>query len=126
MEQKFATLSLAFSIDSNTITDRCERQRRYRNQTEANLAKEIEKLTQRVNKLNKLCVDMETTELLASLLAQIDIVMNASALASSSAERYGAVQHEYRLSEAVQLMINHVNSLKQQRDLSRKQLQYTK
>ncbi|XP_044748985.1 uncharacterized protein LOC123309782 isoform X2 [Coccinella septempunctata] len=126
LEQKFATLSLAFSIDSNTITDRCERQKRYRNQTEDNLAKEIERLTQRVNKLTKLCVNMETTELLASLLAQIDVVTNASALAASSAERYGAVQHEQRLADAVQLMINHVNTLKQQRDLSRKQLQYTK
>ncbi|KAL3266895.1 hypothetical protein HHI36_011045 [Cryptolaemus montrouzieri] len=126
LEQKFATLSLSFSIDSTTIKDRCERQRRYRDQTEKNLAVEIERLTERVNKLTKLCINKETTELLSTLLAQIDIVMNASALASSSAERYGAVQHEERLSEAVQLMVNHVNCLKQQRDLSRKQLQYTK
>ncbi|XP_045478670.1 uncharacterized protein LOC123683805 isoform X2 [Harmonia axyridis] len=126
MEQRFATLSLAFSIDSNTITVRCERQRRYRNQTEDNLAEEIGRLTQRVNNLTKLCVNMETTELLASLLAQIEVVTNASTLAASSAERYGAVQHEERLSEAVKLMIDYVNLLKQQRDLSRKQLQYTK
>ncbi|XP_044254327.1 uncharacterized protein LOC123004884 isoform X2 [Tribolium madens] len=126
LEQKFVSLSLAFTIDAATIKDRCERQRRYRDQTETNLNTEIEKLIEKANKMQSLCVDAETTELLSSLLGQIDIVMKASSHATISSERYGAVQHEHRISESVNVMINHVNLLKQQRDSARRQLQYTK
>lgn len=126
LEQKFVALSLAFTIDAATIKDRCERQRRYRDQTESNLNAEIEKLIQKANRMQSLCVDAETTELLSALLGQIDIVMKASSHATISSERYGAVQHENRISESVNVMINHVNLLKQQRDSARRQLQYTK
>lgn len=76
--------------------------------------------------MQPLCVDAETTEMLTSLLAQVDVVMKASYHASIAAERFGAVQHEERLSDSVNLMINHVTLLKQQRDSARRQLQYTK
>lgn len=52
--------------------------------------------------------------------------MNASNHATISAERYGAVQYEERLSESVNLMINYVDTLKHQRDSARRYLQYTK
>lgn len=126
LEQKFVALALAFTIDTATIKDRCARQRRYRDQTEINLVTEIEKLVEKVNRLYPLCVDAETTELLTSLLNHVDIILRASSLATISAERYGAVQHEERLAESVSLMINHVTVLKQQRDSTRRQLQYTK
>ncbi|CAH0560043.1 unnamed protein product [Brassicogethes aeneus] len=125
-EQKFTRLSLAFSIDSTSINDRFERQKRQRDQTEHNLMVELEKLTHKINKMKYLCVDFETTELLTALLTQVDIVTKATYLASISAERYGAVQYENRLSESVNLMIAHVNTLKQHRDAARRQLQYTK
>ncbi|XP_017785985.1 PREDICTED: uncharacterized protein LOC108569088, partial [Nicrophorus vespilloides] len=126
LEQKFISLSLAFTIDADTIKDRCNRQRRYRDQTETNLNVEIERLIERANRLYPLCIDAETTELLAALLAQVDIIVRASSHAAISAERFGAVQHEERLAESVQLMIKHVNVLKRQRDSARRQLQYTK
>jgi hypothetical protein len=126
LEQKFVALSLAFTIDATTVKDRCERQRRYRDQTETNLNTELERLIQKANKMQSLCIDAETTELLSALLGQIDIVMKASSHATISSERYGAVQHENRISESVGVMINHVNLLKQQRDSARRQLQYTK
>ncbi|GJQ83986.1 hypothetical protein Trydic_g8719 [Trypoxylus dichotomus] len=125
-EQKFVALALAFSIDAMTIKDRCERQRRYRDQTEKNLTTEIDRLMDRVYRLQPLCVDSETTEMLTDLLTQVDIVVRAAAYASISSERYGAVQHEDRLTEAVEVMIKHVTLLKQQRDSARKHLQYTK
>lgn len=126
LEQKFVALSLAFTIDAATIKDRCERQRRYRDQTEANLTTEIEKLIQKANKIQPLCIDSETTELLSALLTQIEVVMKASIHATISSERYGAVQHETRISESVNVMVDHVNLLKQQRDSARRQFQYTK
>ncbi|XP_019866179.2 uncharacterized protein LOC109595292 isoform X2 [Aethina tumida] len=125
-EQKFTSLSLAFTIDSSSIKDRYERQRRQRDQTENNLLVELERLNQKINKMKYLCIDFETTELLTGLLTQVDIVTKASYLASISAERYGAVQYEEKLSDSVMLMVSHVNALKQQRDNSKRQLEYTK
>jgi len=126
LEQKFVALALAFTIDAATIKDRCERQRRYRDQTENNLYTEIDRLIEKATCIQPLCVNKDSAELLTGLLAQIDVIIRASSHAAISAERFGAVQHEERLAEAVNLMINHVTLLKQQRDSTRKQLQYTK
>lgn len=126
IEQKFVALTLAFTIDTATIKNRCERQRHYRDQTEDNLNAEIDRLIEKLTLIRPLCVDMQTTELLTGLLEQADVVMSACNLAAISAERYGAVQYEERLSEAVNLMINYVNTLKQQRDSTRRHLLYTK
>lgn len=71
MEQKFTSLALAFTIDAATIKDRCERQRRSRDQTETNLATEIERLRQKLALLQPLCTDYETVELLSTLLSQV-------------------------------------------------------
>lgn len=119
-------LSLAFKIDTNTIKNRCERQRHYRDQTENNLAVEIEKLIEKLTRIQPLCTNAETTELLTNLLEHADVVMNACNHATISAERFGAVQYEDRLSESVNLMITYVEALKQQRDSARRYLQYTK
>lgn len=124
LEQKFVALSLAFTIDAATIKDRCERQKRYRDQTEVNLNNEITKVIDQITQIHPL--NTEKAEHLTDLLTQIDVIVRASTLASISAERFGAVQHEARLSDAVNLMINYVTLLKQQRDSTRKQLQYTK
>ncbi|KAK5644109.1 hypothetical protein RI129_007954 [Pyrocoelia pectoralis] len=126
LEQKFIALSLAFTIDSATITDRCERQKRYRDQTEINLNTEITKVIDKITQIQPVNMDTEKAEHLTGLLAQIDVIVRASTLASISAERFGAVQHEARLADAVNLMIKYVTLLKQQRDSARKQLQYTK
>lgn len=72
LENKFDTLALLFSIDATTIKDRCERQRRYRDQTETNLTVEIERLTEKIHRIRPLCVDMEKTELLTGLLAHVN------------------------------------------------------
>ncbi|CAH1278361.1 unnamed protein product [Diabrotica balteata] len=126
LEQKFTSLALAFTIDATTIKDRCERQRRSRDQTENNLNKEIDKLREKLTFMQPLCKDYETAEIFSTIMTQLDIIMNAASLASMSAERFGSVQHEERLTESVGLMVSHVQMLKQQRDATRRQLQYTK
>lgn len=126
MEKRFTQLALAFAIDSKTITERCERQKRYRDQTERNLNSEIEILVQKVSKIQPLCIDAEKTELLTSVLSQIDIMEKAAFHGSISAERFGAVLQEERLSESVCLMVNYVGLLKKQRDAARRHLQMTK
>ncbi|CAH1159791.1 unnamed protein product [Phaedon cochleariae] len=126
LEQKFTSLALAFTIDATTIKDRCDRQRRSRDQTELNLTKEIEKFKEKLSFMQPLCTDYEKAELFSNLMTQIDVIMNATCLVSISAEKYGSVQHEERLTESVDLMVNHVQVLKQQRDSARKQLQHSK
>ncbi|CAG9856570.1 unnamed protein product [Phyllotreta striolata] len=126
LEQKFTSLALAFSIDAATIKDRCQRQKRSRDQTEANLGAEMEKLRERLTLMQPLCTDYEKAELFSTIVTQLDTIMNAVSMVSMTAERFGSVQHEERLTESVGLMVSHVQMLKQQRDASRRQLQYTK
>ncbi|CAH2010212.1 unnamed protein product, partial [Acanthoscelides obtectus] len=126
LEQKFTSLALAFTIDSATVKDRCERQRRNRDQTETNLSMEIERLIDQIDQLSCMCSDIRQAELLSTVSSQISIIMQAVQLVSIAAERYGSVQHEERLTESVGLMVDHVQMLKQQRDSARRQLQYTK
>ncbi|CAG9819803.1 unnamed protein product [Phaedon cochleariae] len=126
LEQKFTSLALAFTIDATTIKDRCERQRRSRDQTEANLSKEMVKFKEKLALMQPLCIDYEKAELLSSLMSQIDIIMKATSLVSISAEKFGSVQQEERLTDSVGLIVSHVQMLKQQRDSARNQLQYTK
>lgn len=71
LEQKFTSLSLAFTIDATTIKDRCERQRRTRDQTENNFSLEVEKLKDKLALLKPLCTDYETADLLSSLYSQV-------------------------------------------------------
>lgn len=71
LEQKFTSLALAFAIDAATIKDRCERQRRSRDQTETNLTTEIERLREKLALLQPLCTDYETVQLLSTLLSQV-------------------------------------------------------
>ncbi|KAH1021102.1 hypothetical protein HUJ04_010661 [Dendroctonus ponderosae] len=87
---------------------------------------EVERLKDKLALLKPLCVDFETADLLSNLFAQVETLTKAASLVSIAAERYGAVQHEERLTESVQLMVTHVQTLKQQRDSAFRQLQYTK
>lgn len=126
IESKFQTLTLAFTIDSVTLVERRERQRRQRDQAETNMRKELDKLVLAIHRLNPLCVDAEKTELVTSLLQLLDIVEQASERISTSAEIFGSVQQEWRMAESCSLMLSHLKNLKRQRDAARRQLQCTK
>lgn len=71
LEQKFTSLALAFTIDAATIKDRCERQKRSRDQTETNLNMEIEKLRERLTLMQPLCTDYEKAELFSTIVTQV-------------------------------------------------------
>lgn len=71
LEQMFTSLALAFAIDSTTLKDRCDRQRRYRDQTEVNLSKEIDKFKEKLSLMHPLCTDYEKAELLSTLFTQV-------------------------------------------------------
>lgn len=75
IEVKFQTLTLAFAIDAVTLADRRDRQRRQRDQAEHNMETEVARLTHAIHRLNPLCVDAETTEMVTSLLSQLDVIL---------------------------------------------------
>lgn len=126
IESKFQTLTLAFQIDARTLPDRRDRQLRQRDQAETNMKNEIDRLVRAIHRLNPLCVDAEKTELVTSLLVQLDVVDQAATRISTAAEVFGSVQQEWRLAESFTLMLNHLKNLMHQRDTARRQLQCTK
>lgn len=68
-------------------------------------------------------MDAEKTELVRSLLSQLEVLGQAAGRVSTAAELLGSVQQEWRLAESFKLMVSHLRNLKKQRDNARLQLQ---
>ncbi|KAG8333087.1 Murine retrovirus integration site 1 [Homalodisca vitripennis] len=116
IENKFTSLMLAFKTDKLTLDQRLELQRRLRDQAESNMAGELNKLKAAVQLLSPLCTDSEKIELLEKVSEQVDALHKSTTRVSTSAEMYGAVQQENRLSKAVDIILRHVENLKQAYD----------
>ncbi|XP_071452888.1 uncharacterized protein [Hetaerina americana] len=126
IENKFTSLSLAFKTDRITLTSRLELQQRQRDLAEKNVLSEIKQLKSTLNCLNHLCTDMETTELLAKIRHQVDVLQHSAQRVSSHAEMYGAVQQESRVSAAIEVMLLHVENLKRLHEKDHGELEDTK
>ncbi|TRY73224.1 hypothetical protein TCAL_15770, partial [Tigriopus californicus] len=107
IESKFTALSLAFNTDKLTLNDRLELQQRQRDTAEKNIDEDIRQLKTAIGSLNKVCTDAETREMLHRLQKQVDVFRHSSERVSSSAEVYGAVQQEARISRAIEIMLHH-------------------
>lgn len=107
VENSFMALLLAFQTDRLTLTSRLELQTRLRDQAEHNMANEIQQLQNLVLKM------YDRVEYLTDFQSQIDTLHKAALRVSSAAEIYGAVQQENRLSKAVDIILRHVENLKQ-------------
>ncbi|XP_046395483.1 uncharacterized protein LOC124162852 isoform X2 [Ischnura elegans] len=126
IENKFTSLSLAFKTDRITLSSRLELQHRQRDLAEKNVLSEIKQLKSTLNCLNHLCTDMETTELLAKIRHQVDVLQHSAQRVSSHAEMYGAVQQESRVSAAIEVMLLHVENLKRLHEKDHGELEDTK
>ncbi|XP_054266231.1 uncharacterized protein LOC128988701 isoform X2 [Macrosteles quadrilineatus] len=113
IESKFTSLMLAFKTDKLTLERRTELQRRLRDQAEQNMAAELAKLKLAIQMLSPLCTDSEKIELLEKVSEQADALHKSTTRVSTSAEMFGAVQQENRLSKAVDIVLRHVENLKQ-------------
>ncbi|XP_075213684.1 uncharacterized protein LOC142319896 [Lycorma delicatula] len=107
VENNFMALVLAFQTDRLTLTSRLELQNRLRDQAEQNMANEIQQLQ---NTVMKMC---DKDERMSDFQTYIDALHKAALRVSSVAEMYGAVQQENRLSKAVDVILRHVENLKQ-------------
>jgi inositol 1,4,5-triphosphate receptor-associated cGMP kinase len=126
IENKFCALSLAFKTDKLTLETRHERQQRQRDQAERNMTVEIIELKAAVHRLNYVCKDSESIEILGRIQDQIDILQQSTELVSSSAEIFGAVQQEIRVSKAIEVMLTHVENLKRMFEKEHAELEETK
>lgn len=108
IEDKYSSLLLAFQTDKLTLSSRLELQNRLRDQAEHNLNIEIQQLQVAVTHL----ISSKSTEL-SDLHTQITNLSKAAMRVSTAAEMYGAVQQESRLSRAVDIILSHVENLKQ-------------
>jgi len=57
-------------------------------------------------------LDSETRDVLQRLSKQVEVLQQSAERVSSSAELYGAVQQEARVSRAIEVMLAHVDNLK--------------
>ncbi|KDR22682.1 Lymphoid-restricted membrane protein [Zootermopsis nevadensis] len=126
IENRFSTLSLAFRTDKLTLVSRHERQQRQRDQAEKNMAAEVMKLKAAVHNLNYLCKDSESIEILGKIQDQVDVLQQSTERVSSSAEIFGAVQQESRVSKAIEVMLTHVENLKRMYEKEHTELEETK
>lgn len=113
IENKFTSLILAFKTDKLTLKSRLELQSRLRDQSEQNMTAEVLRLRDAIQALSPLCTDSEKIELLENLQDQVEALYKSTIRVSTTAELFGAVQQENRLSKAVDIILNHVENLKQ-------------
>ncbi|KAK9508864.1 hypothetical protein O3M35_006323 [Rhynocoris fuscipes] len=126
VENKYTSLVLAFKTDKLTLSRRLELQNKLRDQAEINMTHEVETLRSSVQLLNTLCNESEKVEMFEKIRHQIENLYKSALRVSSTAEIYGAVQQENRLSKAVDIILRHVENLKQAYEKEKSEHEETK
>ncbi|MBN3287289.1 LRMP protein, partial [Polyodon spathula] len=112
-QSAFTHLSLAFKCDQYTLRKRLQAEERAREVTEENVHRELEEGRATLQTLKALCLDSKRNEIIQQLEQSLEILANTIKRIASTAELLGAVHQEARVSHAVELMILHVENLKQ-------------
>ena len=112
LEEKFASLSLAFRTDRLTLEKRIDLQERARDNAENNINKELLGLKDALKALRTFCSDAASRDIYSKIEQHVNVLEQCSSRVSSRAECHGAVQQELRLSKAVEVMMQHVDNLK--------------
>eukprot|EP00058_Branchiostoma_floridae_P025913 XP_002611403.1 hypothetical protein BRAFLDRAFT_63969 [Branchiostoma floridae] len=109
---RFTALALEWRTDSYTLEKRCLLLERQRDVAEKNLDQEMGMLRGSLVGLNHLVKDRETHELMRELHQQMDIIHHLNIKVSIKSEMHGSVQQEWRVSRAIEVMMQHVENLK--------------
>ncbi|XP_078684816.1 uncharacterized protein LOC144918153 [Branchiostoma floridae x Branchiostoma belcheri] len=112
VENRFTALALEWRTDSYTLEKRCLLLERQRDVAEKNLDQEMSMLRGSLVGLNHLVKDRETHELMRELHQQMDIIHHLNIKVSIKSEMHGSVQQEWRVSRAIEVMMQHVENLK--------------
>ncbi|XP_063612496.1 inositol 1,4,5-triphosphate receptor associated 1-like [Penaeus indicus] len=112
IEGKFKQLSLAFNTDRLTLRQRLDVQQRQRDTAENNFESEINLLRSAVLALHADCLDSELVDNVTQVRRQLDVLITTSTRLVSASEVWGAVQQEWRVSRALEVLLLHVENVK--------------
>ncbi|XP_032673235.1 uncharacterized protein LOC116845069 isoform X3 [Odontomachus brunneus] len=101
LQKKYTAFSLCLCTDRVTLLQRMELSLRQRDQSERNLACEVQKMQQDIQELAPLCTDRESVERVERVRHQLDMVARCAHRVSCTAETLGAIHQEHRVSRAV-------------------------
>lgn len=111
VKKKFDELSLALRTDSMMLQKRLIIRKRFRDQAELNVEKEINIMKTKLNSLLCLRFDAEFLEQLTELKRLLDIISASVTHLAGCAEAYGCVQTEKNISAAVAIITHHVEHI---------------
>ncbi|XP_014469577.1 PREDICTED: uncharacterized protein LOC106741772 isoform X2 [Dinoponera quadriceps] len=101
LQKRYTAFSLCLCTDRLTLSRRMEVSLRQRDQSERNLACEVQKMQQDIQELAPLCTDRESVERVERVRHQLDMVARCAHRVSCAAETLGAMHQEHRVSRAV-------------------------
>ncbi|XP_050729570.1 uncharacterized protein LOC127005091 isoform X5 [Eriocheir sinensis] len=123
IETKFTQLSLAFKTDRLTLRQRLDLQQRHRDTAENNHEADMECLRRYVWEIQAECTDPEVSDAISRLRRHLDILAATSSRLVSTSEVWGAVQQEWRLARAVEVIFRHVEDVKRKYESVKQELE---
>ncbi|XP_062396161.1 inositol 1,4,5-triphosphate receptor associated 2-like [Sardina pilchardus] len=126
VESAFSQLTLAFRCDQYTLSQRLQAEEHARNKAEENLQLELQRGKEAVEVLKEMCLDSKRYTILQKLEFTLDILGGTVDQVARTAEVLGAAHQEAKVSRAVELMVAHVDNLRQRHDRHCAELEETK
>ncbi|XP_042234599.1 uncharacterized protein LOC121874507 [Homarus americanus] len=123
IESKFTQLSLAFKTDRLTLRQRLDVQQRQRDTAETNFDTEIDQLRSSVLALHADCLDTELIDAVTQVRRHLDILATSSTRLVYASEVWGAVQQEWRVSRALEVLLLHVENVKRMYERDHQELE---
>ncbi|KAK3858858.1 hypothetical protein Pcinc_034978 [Petrolisthes cinctipes] len=123
IENKFNQLSLAFRTDGVTLRQRLDLQQRHRDNAESNFNRELSQLRDSLIALHSECLDTELADAVSLARRNLDILTTSSTRLLSNSEVWGAVQQEWRVSRAVEVLLLHVDNVKRMYEREHQELE---
>ncbi|KAL2103330.1 hypothetical protein ACEWY4_000198 [Coilia grayii] len=126
VESAFSQLALAFRCDQYTLDQRLQTEEHARNKAEENLHLELQRGKEAIEALKGMCLDRERFKALQKLDFTLDILAGTVDQVARTAEVLGAVHQEAKVSRAVELMLAHVENLRQRHERHSAELEETR
>ncbi|KAG0723516.1 Lymphoid-restricted membrane protein [Chionoecetes opilio] len=123
IETKFTQLSLAFKTDRLTLRQRLDLQQRHRDTAEINLDTEMKHLRLAVLALHADCMDSDVVDAVTQVRRHLDVLAASSNRLISTSEVWGAVQQEWRVSRALEVLFLHVENVKRMYERDHQELE---
>ncbi|XP_028849517.1 protein MRVI1 isoform X2 [Denticeps clupeoides] len=125
VENGFCQYALAFRNDQYTLRERLRAEERARRNAEESLQLELQRGRDALETLKGMCLDSHRNKHLQRLELCLHVLGGTVRRIANASEVLGAAHQEAKTSHAVQLMVAHVESVKQGRARDRAQLDET-